>query len=299
MFKLRVPFAFLKFYRSVVRFLVSKGFWRFALFGFYPLRALNNFIIFHVKSRFAEVNGCRLFLDSSDPLGFSTRENWEPFETEIVRRVVKEGNVVLDIGANIGLYTVVLSKLVGENGKVFAFEPCPQTFAILKKNVEFNGCKNVVLVQKAVSDVKGICKLHICDSNAGANSLGLNKLSGPSSFDVERIVLDDFLADYCGKIDFVKMDIEGSEYSALKGMAKILKKSRRLKLFTEFNPPALKGCGASALDYLSLLFDNGFKLYNINEDTGRLDPLDSLDRDLFLGSYPANEPKYTNLFCIK
>lgn len=118
--------------------------------NFYPVKVINSFIISHLKSNFAEVQGHKMFLDSKDSLRLSIHGIYEPLETELAKKEVKKGNVVLDIGANIGYYTLIFAKLVGEDGKVFAFEPDPTNFALLKKNVEMNGYKNVMFVQKAV-----------------------------------------------------------------------------------------------------------------------------------------------------
>ncbi len=104
-----------------------------------------------LKSNFAEVQGQKMFLDKKDVLGLSINGVYEPLETKLVRKEVKKSDVVLDIGANIGYYTLILAKLVGKKGRVFAFEPDPTNFALLKKNISINGYKNVILVPKAVA----------------------------------------------------------------------------------------------------------------------------------------------------
>ena len=149
-------------YKKVVKILSGHGIGKI-----YPIRVVHDFIIPHLKTTLAEVQGHKMFLDSKDALGLSINEIYEPLETEFVKKEVKKGNVVLDIGANIGYYTLIFAKLVGENGKVFAFEPDPTNFALLKKNVEMNGYKNVVLVQRAVSNKTGKLKLYLCEDNPG------------------------------------------------------------------------------------------------------------------------------------
>ena len=88
----------------------------------------------------------------------STRGYYEPFITAFVKDMIKEGDIVIDIGAHIGYYTLLFSKLVGKTGKVFAFEAHPDNFTLLKQNVETNGYTNVVVENKAVSNYNGKIK---------------------------------------------------------------------------------------------------------------------------------------------
>jgi FkbM family methyltransferase len=117
--------------------------------------------------------------------------------------------VVLDIGANIGYFTLLFARIVGPTGSVYAFEPEPRNFELLSKNVEINSYQNVTLVPKAVSNCRGSGELHLCDTNPGMHSLySLSKST--RSVDVDIIRLDDYFANYDGKIRFVKIDIEGA-----------------------------------------------------------------------------------------
>ena len=110
-----------------------------------------------VKSR-AIVRGRVMHLDPSDtgvtPLLFY-RGMMDPLETQLVQELVRSGDTVIDIGANVGYYTLLFSELVGETGRVIAFEPDPNNFALLERNVLGNGCRNVTLVPKAVAATTG------------------------------------------------------------------------------------------------------------------------------------------------
>ena len=111
-----------------------------------------------VRSEYIEIDGQKLFLDKEDSLLLSTRKNnYDRFEIECLKQLIKEGDTVVDLGANIGYYTLILAQLVGKSGHVYAFEPEPSNFEILSKNVKENKHDNVTLVQKAISDKKDFC----------------------------------------------------------------------------------------------------------------------------------------------
>ena len=118
-----------------------------------------------VKDVEVMVEGHKMFLDSVDTFHLCTNGYHEPIETDLIKKHVKRGDVVLDLGANIGYFTLILPRLVGEEGKVFAFEPDPENFALLKKNVEINSYQNVVLVQKAVSNRNGKATLYLYEEH--------------------------------------------------------------------------------------------------------------------------------------
>lgn len=231
------------------------------------------------------VDGHKMFLDSKDSLHLSINGIYEPFETELVKKEIKKGDVVLDIGANIGYYTLIFAKLVGENGKVFAFEPDPTNFSLLKKNVEINGYGNrVVLVQKAVSNKTEKIKLYLCEDNKGDHRI-YDSHDGRQSIEIEAIRLDDYFKNYNGTIDFIKMDIQGAEGWAIQGMHNLLKKNKTVKIVTEFWPIGLKGSGIDPDEYFKILIELGFKLYEINEQEKKIKPI--------------NIPKVTNLLCMR
>ena len=161
-------------------------------------------------------------------------EPYEELETELIRRNLKEGNTFLDIGGGIGYYTVIASKIVGTRGKVITFEPDPQYFKFIQKNLKENECNNVLLFQKAVSNRTGKTKFYLYDK------IGRNRVEEVNYFladfkvrdclEVETARLDDLLDE---RIDFIKMDIEGSQYLALEGMRNLIGKNPQVKILTE------------------------------------------------------------------
>jgi tRNA G37 N-methylase Trm5 len=113
------------------------------------------------------VQGHKMYLDSKESLDLSIYGVYEEYETDLIKKEIDRGDVVLDLGANIGYYTLLFAKKVGDEGRVYAFEPDPTNFSLLKKNVEINGYRNVVLIQKAVSNKNGKLKLYLNEDNKG------------------------------------------------------------------------------------------------------------------------------------
>ena len=148
----------LPLYKTVARRLVGSGISRFRV-----VRSFESFILDTVSNDNFEVFGHKMLLDRNNMTDVILHGVHDPTETALVRKEIKRGDVVLDVGANVGYYTLIFAECVGETGKVFAFEPDPTNFALLKKNIEANGVKNVVLVQKAVSDTTGITRLHLSE----------------------------------------------------------------------------------------------------------------------------------------
>ncbi len=236
------------------------------------------------------VYGHKMFLDKKDFLELAKYGFYEKSITELIKKKVKKGDVVLDIGANIGYYTLIFAKLVGKKGKVFAFEPEPTNFSLLKKNVEVNGYKNVVLVQKAVLNKIGKLNLYLNEDNMGDHRT-YDSHDDRRFIEIESIRLDDYFKDYNGRINFIKMDIQGAEFGALQGMYDLLKKNS-VEMTTEFWPGGFKRFGASSEEYLNLLTKLGFKIYQMGDK-------ETINIHEFLKRYSSEIEDFTNLLCIK
>lgn len=197
----------------------------------------------------------------------------EAFEAKLLGRIVRKGMVVYDIGANIGYYTLIFSDLVGKNGVVYAFEPEPENYRLLVKNIKANSCKNVRAVKKAVSDKSGKVKFFVSEAYKGDHSMS-DLGAGSKPIEVDSITIDNFVRNKA-KPDFVKIDAEGAEFLAVKGMAKLLESSKVIRLVCEFYPKGLMKCGDSPQEFLSRLESHGFKIRLINEKKKRTEPIGS------------------------
>ena len=241
-----------------------------------------------------EINGYKMYINPHDMVVSKKlvfNNEWEPFETEIFKKEIKSGGVVLDIGANIGYYTLLAAKLVGPTGKVYAFEPETANYALLQKNVQANGFANVILEQKAVSKKGGKLKLYLSEQNKGDHRIYSGEDARPAR-EVDTVSLDDYFEGYSGKIDFIKMDIQGAEALALEGMQTLLKKNPRITLVTEFFPDGLQKCGTEPAGYLARLLELGFKISKIDESKAEVTPVAAA------GLLTTAEPE-TNLLCRK
>lgn len=143
-------------------------------------------------------------------------------EIDLFSKIIKKGDTVLDVGANIGLMTVPFSKMVGQNGKVISFEPQSKIYYILCSNVVINNLNNVDLYNLAVGDSNQTLFLPNVDYTKSNNFGGIS-LSSNGNLEVTQIKLDDLSIE---KINFIKVDVEGMELSVLMGSTNTLKKHR-------------------------------------------------------------------------
>jgi FkbM family methyltransferase len=182
--------------------------------------------------------------------------SYEEGTTKLYRRIVKEGMVILDIGANIGYYSIIGSRLVGIKGKVFAFEPGPEAFALLVKNIEVNGYTNVIPVQKAVSAEKGKATLFLSEDSL-TNSLHGDGLMGSVEVDVTSI--DEFIKSVNSPVNLAKIDVEGEEINVLEGMKKTIAENPDLKILAELSKGWVKKVGLSIPGFLEKVRNYGLK----------------------------------------
>jgi FkbM family methyltransferase len=212
--------------------------------------------------------GLKLYLDPKDEIITPTvlvLGSWEATETAWFLRTVKPGDTIVDAGAHVGYYTTIGSRLVGDKGKVYAFEPDPANFALLQKNVRLNGLTNVVLEQKALSNQKGILKLFIADKNRGDHRIYQPEGESRRSVDVEAVRLDEYFKDQKRPIDVLKMDTQGAEGLILEGMTGLLEgQTDGPTIFMEFWPHGLKGIGTDAGVLLKKLQSYNYKFYDFH-----------------------------------
>ena len=222
-----------KFFKSTIKVVGNKGLGKNFL-G----KPLKKHLIENSKTNEIIVNGCKMQLDKDDLMQMSLFD-YEPVETDIVKSNVKKNDIVVDVGANIGYYTLLMAK---NHACVFSYEPEPQNFALLQKNVILNDfSSNVNLYNKAVSNFNGHSNLILSDHSTGQHKLDNNRF-GTKSINVEVIKLE------LDKIDFAKIDVEGTELHVLQGM-KVLPN----KMLIEFNSKNLQESGSHHKDFFNFI----------------------------------------------
>lgn len=247
------------------------------------------------KPRSVMVQGHRMWLDDKDTLELAVHEVYEPMETALLKEQLKTGQTFVDVGANIGYYTLIAARCVGPAGRAFAFEPDPTNFQLLQKNISANGYTNATPVNKALSSKTGTTKLYLNPANRGDHRI-YDSHDGRPSVEIKTTTLDSFFKKLDKEVHFIKMDIQGAETAALSGMKGLIGKNKGLKLVTEFSPGALKAFGADPRKYLKDLQALGFRLMEISEKKKSVKPVTSVQ--LLKRRWGGSED-YTNLFCIK
>jgi FkbM family methyltransferase len=200
------------------------------------------------------------------------QKSLEKYEIELFKRYVKPGMTVLDIGANVGLYTVLASNLIGVKGRVYAFEPEPDNIRLLRKHVGAKALDNVIIVPKALSSLNGKLNLYKDGVNLGNHSISPgNLLVGNGCVSVESITLDKYFDSprKRKRVGFIKIDTEGAEGEIFLGGKQLLRESRT-KIMMEFCPEALKRVGSDPFKLLSNLLKNGYKIKLIDKSTREL-----------------------------
>lgn len=186
-------------------------------------------------------------------------------EIGLLKTIIKPGDTILDIGANIGFYAKILSDLTGARGKVYCFEPDSTNFSYLQKAVKDH--KNISTFNMAVSDAESVLKVYKSKLlNVDHRTYPVNNYD--SIEEVKANSIDNLISS--GTIqpaNIIKIDIQGYELVAFKGMKKLLSESRDLKIVAEFWPHGFMRAGSSAIELFDFFGSLGYSIYFIGTNS--------------------------------
>lgn len=221
------------------------------------------------------------------PMYIAFKNRQDKFEINILKKNIQKGDTVIDIGANIGFYTKILSELVGEKGMIHAFEPDKTNFERLLSYCV--ACKNVKLNNKAIGPKTEKLKIYT-SKMLNVDHRTYKPEEYEEEIEIDAVNLDEYLAGK-EKVDFIKMDIQGFEMSAIKGMEQTLKANPNIKLITEFWPHGLKLTGSSGIEYFNYLVSLGFTCYLMENEH-----LEELNAEKVNELNKMGEKHYYNIF---
>lgn len=234
---------------------------------------------------------------------------YEPEITLVLMRILHPGDCFVDVGANVGFFTVIAARLVGEGGRVYAFEPETANFNRLKENIVLNNLSNVTLYQAAVGDRDGETELYINSDNDGGHALwdpgahSFNRLSRETVIKqkTQLVKLDTVLMsdpEAASRIKAVKIDAEGYEQHVLQGMIETISRHRIPFVFAEINRLALRQAGAGERSFLLLMRHLGYSAYLAEADEREMS-VTFLEVPMHFIPAPENpEAVYNLLFCL-
>ncbi len=196
-------------------------------------------------------------------------------ETEIcfLKKFLRKGDCFFDIGANIGLFSLHASNIIGENGKIFAFEPTPVTFDRLKKNIDINKFLNINAENIGLSDATGVVKFNVSNNGFDAwNSFATLVDAGEcTEIQVPTNTLDNYISiSETEKIDLIKLDVEGWELNVLKGATRLLSTPNSPVLLVEFTETNAFAAGYYCGELFDFVKSFGYEWYAYNAESNEL-----------------------------
>jgi len=235
-------------------------------------RYLNPHLREHPRRRVVETrSGARFAVDTQDLIQrylylFGV---WEPHMTSWLQRRLKPGDGFVDVGANVGVFSVLAAQLVGEKGQVVAIEASPVFHHRLLQQARLNGCRNIRAVNAAVSDRREQLTFVLASSrNMGANSIVPYDGPAESTFETEALPLPELLDPAeLANARVIKIDVEGAEGGVVRGLAPVLDRLRPdVEITVEVTPARMAQLGYSAEELLKTMTDAGFHVYRLPND---------------------------------
>ncbi len=210
--------------------------------------------------------GFNIYVNSKDPLigrQISLGVVYEENVTHFFKKHLRQNMTLLDIGANIGWYSLLTARLLNDNCKIYAFEPFAENAKLLLASKLKNKFHSIKVIQAATGNKFGTVAFGASGSNGQCKEIDEEIESILISDTVNIVKVDNIVKE---KVDLIKIDIEGAEYNALKGSINTIKNSLPT-IFSEFTPTAMPSvCNISWQDYLNFIINLGYKITVINQE---------------------------------
>jgi FkbM family methyltransferase len=223
---------------------------------------------------------------------------WEPYETQLTLQHLHAGETYVDVGANIGYYSLVAAARVGVQGKVIAYEPEADNFALLQCNIKLNKLSQVHIFPYALYDKNTDGRLFLSEDNFGDHRVyGSSK--DRDSRAITMVNGGEHVSQQVEKIDFLKIDTQGAEFFVINGLKHLIEKnSAHLRMILEFCPFGIRHSGANGHNLVQLLADTGMQMHIIDHQQECLIPVQAHQLTQWVTDM-ANEPLnegFINLF---
>jgi len=204
----------------------------------------------------------KIYLDIKESRDMFARVlgRFEPNTHQAIETFLSKGSTFIDIGVNKGDYALLSARIVGQHGKVFAFEPAPMNCSWIKKSIKLNGYTNIELHEIALSDANGSAELRLADRSCEHTLLPIQRGRVHQAIAVKIQTLDDFLetVGWTKPIAMIKIDVEGAELNVLKGATKTLSANKDIIVLMDIHP----SLGVNPKDICTYLEDKGFTIFH-------------------------------------
>ena len=225
--------------------------------------------------------------------------NPETFESALIERTLRPGMTVVDVGANHGLFSLEAAHLVGPAGRVFAFEPTPATLELLRSNLRANGLERVATLAEAGGEAPGVARLRVHRERTGLNTLAAGDITWNRRVLVADAVVEvpittiDLAAEALGlgRIDFLKVDVEGFELGVIRGAREMLEARRVDRILLEVRDLTCRNAGVEPGEVLAELATLGYTLHAITPRGEVGDRVVGFPAGSFSANYLALPPK--------
>ena len=203
---------------------------------------------------------------------------WEPLETQLVLSLLKPGDVFVDVGANIGWFTLIAASRVGRAGRVYSFEPEGENFQILARNIAVNRFSNVCCIRAALSDKNETRSLYTSKENLGDHRLFDDGLEARESVEVDCIDASSFFEKTPFSISMIKSDTQGFEGKVFAGFSKLFQDTgEKPFILVEFWPRGLLVAGDDPVYFLKFFREFGYSIYILDSASGSLKKIDPIN----------------------